>query len=56
MYENIKPPAIPAPDERDLATTARSVRQMKQFLESPRLMADYIQELIRKGYIDVGKE
>lgn len=51
---NVRPPAIQPPSENDVAITARTVRQIKSFLESPTEMAGYVGDMIRQGLIDGG--
>jgi hypothetical protein len=54
MKERVKPPAIEDSHEDDLRVTAKAVRQLKRFLESPTQVAAYISDLIRNGMIDTG--
>lgn len=50
--EQVRLPPIAAPDEGDLARTARAVRHIKQFLESPEDLGAYISGLVKSGHAD----
>lgn len=42
------------PSEEDLILTARAVRQIKDFLQSPDQVAAYLASIIRSGKLDTG--